>query len=385
MKILQVNNIVSHHQLPFAKELLKLVGEENYFLAALSRPNNERIANGWENKQNEDWILYPNESDSDMKKFEDLWSDADIVICGERLFKKMQKRLNNNKICFYMSERWWKPRVGRLRLISPKFLKMALDLKSISKSDYFNYLSIGPFASEDIKLLIDKNTKVWQWGYFTALPKVNKLSSVSYPDETELISILWVGRMLKWKKVDLLIKTLSQFQDEGKKFKLTLVGDGPERKNLENLALKSLDKSSFEFKDFIHFTKVPSLMAKNFIYVLPSSGYEGWGAVVNEAMSVGCAVITSDQTGAGASLIDSGINGFLFKSGSKSSLYRCLSQLFDHKDLIKEMSKAAKFTIESEWNPKEAAKRFYELSNSMLNDTETPRFTNGPLKKLSES
>lgn len=380
MRILQVNNIVSHHQLPFATELMQLVGKENFLYAALGRPDSERVRNGWITEYTEEWIIHPNESTYEFKKYEDFWMNADIVICAERLIERMQDRLDRGKICFYMSERWWKPPIGIARLIHPNFFKMSLAFKKLSKSECFHYLPIGPFAAKDMRLLIGTKSSKWSWGYLTELPESENLkNSKRFSDP---VSILWVGRMLKLKRVDLLIKALAGLQRGGKEFKLTLVGDGPERKNLEKLASKLLDNTFYEFKDFIPSTEVLALMSNFDVYVLPSNAYEGWGAVVNEAMSVGCAVIASDKTGAGATLIDSGTNGLLFKSGCYNSLYNALNEIFTNQELIDKFSKAGRHTIETEWNPKSAAEKIFELSNALLNNEKFIAPNSGLLSKI---
>ena len=378
MKILLVTNIVSHHQLPVAIELSKIVGEDNFLFAATSRPDKERLENGWSSEYGQSWIVHPNESENDSIIYEKFWQDADVVICGERLINRMQERVDNNKICFYMSERWWKPPVGMLRLFHPLYLKMFLEFKQLSKSKYFHYLPTGPFAAKDMALIAPMKGRVWQWGYFTEMPSVRR----DLAETTDnVVSILWVGRMLKWKRVDLLIKALAKLKNEGKKFKLTLVGNGSERKNLEKLAKKLLGTSFYEFKEFIPSDEVPFLMAQHDIYVLPSNAYEGWGAVVNEAMAVGCAVIASDKTGAGASLIEHGVNGLLFKSGSEDSLYDCLSQLVNNKKLINDFSVKSRLIIRENWTPAIAAERFVQLSLSLINNEPSANFK-GPLEAV---
>lgn len=379
MKILQVNNIVSHHQLPFARELAKLVGEGNFLFAALGRPDSERVKNGWLKNHSEDWIIYPNESLNELEMYEDFWQNADVVICGERLTDKMQKRLDQEKLCFYMSERWWKPPIGALRLLHPKFFKMTLNYKNLFKSKYFHYLSIGPFAARDMKILTRGKVPIWNWAYLTESPKLKENSRLKDPSQP--LTLLWVGRMLKWKKVDLLIETLGLLQDKGCDFKLTLIGDGPERKTLEKLASKLLVRHSYEFTDFIPSAEIPTLMSKYDVYIFPSNAYEGWGAVVNEAMSVGCTVIASDKTGAGATLIESGTNGLLFESGSKVSLYNALDQIFNDPTLLDKFGKEAKVTIESEWNPKVAAKKFFELATALLNEEQVMIVDTGLLSR----
>lgn len=360
MKVLQVTNIVSHHQLPFAKEVCKIVGKENFLFAAMSEVSEERLNNGWKSQFSESWIIHPNLDSESMRRFNDFWSEADIVLCGERLITKIQSRLDDKKICIYMSERWWKPPVGMLRLCSPAYLKMFFSFLRLTKSEYFHYFPIGPFADSDMRLVTSMNNRVWRWGYFTEKPKI--LPERSY----DVINILWIGRMLSWKRVDLLIEALGRLKNDGIEFRLTLVGDGKERGKLQKLAVNLLGNDYFQLLDFIPSTQVPQLMSQNDIYVLPSSGFEGWGAVINEAMWMGCAVVASNKTGAGASMINHGVNGYLFKSGSVSSLYEHLKKLISDRAHLKEVGDNAKLSIERSWSPSVAAERFVYLSNSLL-------------------
>ena len=380
MKILQVTNMVSHHQLPLAKELCKLVGEENFLFAAMGKLDQDRIKNGWKGEYIESWIIYPNESLEDYKKYNAFWEEADVVLCGERLITKMQERVDSGKLCFYMSERWFKPPLGMLRLFHPTYFKMLLSFKRLSTSDYFHYLPTGPFAAQDMALVAPMKGRVWQWGYFTEMPNVIRNFT---ENPTGVVSILWAGRMLKLKRVDLLVNALYHLKQEGKPFRLTLVGEGPERERLKKLADRLLGEEYYTLKDFVPSEEVPALMAKHDIYVLPSNAYEGWGAVINEAMSVGCAVIASDKTGAGASLIEHGINGLLFDSGSVTSLYECLSQLVGNRCLIKSLAFNSTVSITDKWQPSVVAEKFVALVSMLLDgDPDISDFT-GPLRLLS--
>lgn len=382
MKILQVTNIVSHHQLPLARELCKLVGEENFLFAATEDFDQDRLKNGWQGEYLEKWIIHPNNSIEEKEKFDKFWDEADVVLCGERLISNMQARVDSKKLCFYMSERWWKPPVGILRLFHPGYLKMVLNFRRLSKSPYFHYLPTGPFAAKDIALITSMSERVWRWGYFTEIP--NATRDISEVVSSKTVNVLWVGRMLKWKKVDLLIKVLARLKNEGKDFKLTLVGDGPERERLHRLADKMLGDKYYTIKDFIPAAKVPILMAKHEIYVLPSNAYEGWGAVINEAMSVGCAVVASDRTGAGAAMIEHGVNGMLFKSGSVYSLYECLNELINIKSLRDDLGMRARSTFIEHWNPRVVAQRFINLSSDLMNCREVVDCSHGPLSKINK-
>lgn len=380
MKILQVTNIVSHHQLPLARELCKLVGEDNFLFAATEAIDQDRLKNGWQGEYLEKWVVHPNNSIEEKEQFYRFWDEADVVLCGERLISKMQKRVDNKKLCFYMSERWWKPPVGMFRLCHPRYLKMFLSFRRLSKSPYFHYLPTGPFAAKDLSFLVPMPGRVWRWGYFTEMPSVTR--NASEVTDSKSVSILWVGRMLKLKNVDLLIKALARLKNEGKDFKLTLVGEGPERERLQKLADKLLGDQYYTIQGFIPAAEVPALMAEHDIYALPSNAYEGWGAVINEAMSVGCAVIASDKTGAGVAMIEHGVNGLLFKSGSEDALYDCLKELIINNNFSKELGFNARSTIINSWQPSVVAARFVELSSVLLSGGVSSFDFDGVLSKI---
>ena len=379
MKILHISNIVSHHQLPLARELALLMPSNEFLFAAMGKPDDERLKNGWKNEHAESWIIYPNDSLESKEKFNRFFDQADVILCGERLIDEMHARVAAKKLCFYMSERWFKPPLGVFRLLHPSYLLMCLKFNAISKSDYFHYLAIGRFAKRDFNLITSMQDRTWSWGYFTGIPPVKiEYEKISPP---KLIKILWVGRMLKWKCVDLLIKAVAKLINENYSIKLTLIGDGPERKKLEALANSILMQSSYSFCDFVPTDKVLPLMMQHHIYVLPSNGYEGWGAVINEAMSAGCAVISSDMTGVGSAIIENRKNGLLFKSGCAYDLYICIKNLLDDEDLFNKVRSNARFDIEKYWQPSVVAKRFIELSSSLIDNIPINGYLKGPLSR----
>lgn len=382
MKILQVTNIVSHHQLPLARELCRLVGAENFRFAAMQGTDQSRTENGWKSDYAESWIIRPSESSDDREEFEKFWEEADVVLCGERLINKMQERISQKKLVFYMSERWWKPPIGALRLLHPGFLRKFLKFRALSKSEYFHYLPTGPFAAKDLALFTSMEGRTWNWGYFTDAPNIKRHSSRVRQDE-EPLKVLWVGRMLSWKRVDLLIRAVARVNETGKRLNLALIGDGPERPKLEKLAAMLLDRDGYTIDGFIPATKVPHVMAEHDIYVLPSNSYEGWGAVVNEALAVGCAVIASDQTGGGLSLIEHGSNGLLFESESIDDLTRCLNLFSEDSELREKMAEQGREDILSLWSPSVVAYRFTSICDSLMSiNGRNLVYTKGPMKSV---
>ena len=375
MKVLQVTNTISPHQIPLARQIAEIVGVKNYRYVATESPTVERVKLGWNTDETEPWILRAGENETHCSQFEQWWDEADVVICGDRLFSRMQDRLVKGKLTFYMSERWWKPPIGMMRQLHPRFALMKARFMKIAKSPYFHYLPIGVFAAADMKRLTDFNSRIWQWGYFTEVPY--PLPTIDREDNS--LRILWAGRMLAWKRVDTLICAFSQLQQERRVATLTLVGLGQERVRLEKLAKKYLAVGSYRFLPQVPVQQVVELMKQHHIYVLPSNGYEGWGAVINEAMSTGCAVIASASTGAASTMIKHNENGLLFNNGNWRALAADLVLLSRNETMRRQLAGDGQRTITECWSPAIAAERFLTVTSSLLAGRPVATFVNGPM------
>ncbi len=102
-------------------------------------------------------------------------------------------------------------------------------------------------------------------------------------------------------------------------------------------------------------------MEKSDIYLVTSDRQEGWGAVVNEAMNSGCAVVANHMIGAVPFLIKHGKNGLIYQDGRKEALFRLTCQLLQDRDYCRRLGEAALDTITKEWNAENAAERLCGL------------------------
>jgi glycosyltransferase involved in cell wall biosynthesis len=75
-------------------------------------------------------------------------------------------------------------------------------------------------------------------------------------------------------------------------------------------------------------------------------GPEGWGLVINEAMSMGKPILTTDRAGAAPDLVKDGINGFVVRSGDVEALYSGLKSLLDGTHLREAMGKNSRRIFE---------------------------------------
>lgn len=107
--------------------------------------------------------------------------------------------------------------------------------------------------------------------------------------------VLYVGSLTNRKGVDILIRAFSKSKSACERG-LVLVGDGSERGRLERLAKElGIDKLT-KFVGSVSHDEVKSFMRQSSVLVLPSH-FDGWGFVVNEALSVRVPCIVSDRCG----------------------------------------------------------------------------------------
>ena len=115
------------------------------------------------------------------------------------------------------------------------------------------------------------------------------------------------------------------------------------------------------------------------IFLFTSDQNEGWGAVLNEAMNSGCAVIASNMVGPAPFLIRDGVNGLIYKYGDKDDLVRKMIYLLDDATRAKNLGREAYAAITKVWNAQTAANRLKELISCIeLRKLET-MYNCGPL------
>ncbi len=122
---------------------------------------------------------------------------------------------------------------------------------------------------------------------------------------------LYVGRLSPEKNIDGLLEAFAKYRSEGGQWDVVLVGDGPQRQELEQLSARLNVSGNVKFAGLKNTREITEYYAFASCFVLPSSR-EPWGLVVNEAMSAGLPVLVSDRCGCAEDLVGHGRNGFLF-------------------------------------------------------------------------
>ena len=140
------------------------------------------------------------------------------------------------------------------------------------------------------------------------------------PDEY----FLYVGRLSPEKNIAGLIEAYAEYRQGGGSQPLVLVGDGPQRAELEGLATRTGFGGDIRFEGLQGTAELPRYYAFATCFVLPSIR-EPWGLVANEAMASGLPVIISRRCGCAEDLVVEGENGLLFDPAEAGALSASLS------------------------------------------------------------
>ena len=115
---------------------------------------------------------------------------------------------------------------------------------------------------------------------------------------------------------------------------------------------------------------------------MTSDRQEGWGAVLNEAMNSGCAVVASHSAGSTHYLIKHKENGLIYTSGNIDDLYNKVKYLLNDPAEQKKLGASAYNTITDEWNAQTAAQRLVRLFKAVLDGEKSPDlYPSGPCSK----
>lgn len=370
MKAIFISNYFNHHQQPFSDAMFKET-EGQYIFLSTEPVEEERIKLGWQKDGFPDYVHYVNmKDDEETKKWGDIICDTDIVIAGTNYYRLLKKRLWRHKITFLYSERLYKSELRLLKLPIHTF-------RAFQQRECY-MLCASAYTAYDYSLSGCFRNRCYKWGYFPALRYYNDVKSfVENKNNDETISMLWVARFIDWKHPELPIRIAKQLKAEGVAFKLTMIGTGP----LEHPMRKLIHRYDLQKEIIIRGSMQPSQvrneMEKSSIFLMTSDRNEGWGAVLNESMNSGCAVICNKQAGSVPYLVNNKENGLIYSNNNFDELYECVKNLVTNRQFRVSMGINAYETIRNVWNAQTACQNIIHLVESLNHNLETTILT-GP-------
>jgi glycosyltransferase involved in cell wall biosynthesis len=171
------------------------------------------------------------------------------------------------------------------------------------------------------------------------------------------LRLLFVGRLAPVKGLRLFMEAMSNLLPRLPHLRLTIVGDGPDRKELEALALPLGD--SVQFLGYRSQSDVAALMKASDIIVLPSLA-EGVPVVLMEAMASAKPVIATQVAGV-SELVEDGVNGCLVPPGSVEALVDAVLRLAPDKEARRKMGENGRRKVIRDFDIEIEASRLMSL------------------------
>lgn len=376
MRVTFVSNYINHHQIPVSAVLYEK-WKEDYCFIQTEPMEEERIRMGW-NADTEE-LPFLKQYHKEPEQCRMLISESDVVIFGgtdEESY--IQERLASGKPVIRYSERQYKE--GQWKAISPRGLRK----KYLDHTRYRNapvyLLCAGAYVAHDFDIVKAYRGKRFKWGYFPAFESCSAEDLNSLRTVEGRVDILWAGRFLDWKHPEDALEVAKYLKEKRYDFRLRVAGGGEREAALKTYVKEHGLEEFVEFMGFCKPEEVRRLMKQSHIYLFTSDYKEGWGAVLNEAMNSGCAVVASHAIGAVPYLLEHNKNGLIYKSGNISELCQCAETLCKQKQYREQLGLAAYETIQKEWNPEIAANRLIALCEAVAAG-KAIFFNEGPLSE----
>jgi 1,4-alpha-glucan branching enzyme len=192
---------------------------------------------------------------------------------------------------------------------------------------------------------------------------VRKVEPLPIPRQKR--TILYLGRLVREKGVQYLIRALPGLIGAYPDLKLQIAGSGTYRRELEKL---TQDLGLTPWVDFIGFVNEElrnRLLTEATVAVFPSI-YEPFGIVALEAMSSGTPVIVA-HTGGLAEIVTDGVTGLCFTPRDVADLERCLRRTFDDATGVAQRNLAAQELVDRKYTWESVAKATAKVYRTSVN------------------
>jgi glycosyltransferase involved in cell wall biosynthesis len=161
-------------------------------------------------------------------------------------------------------------------------------------------------------------------------------------------TLLYLGRLKKYKRVDLVIRAFALLRQRGSGARLIIAGQGDRRPELESLAERLGVTDRVEFAGFVSEERKRELFRRSWVHVL-ASPKEGWGISNMEAAACGTGTVASDSPGLRDS-VRHGETGFLVPHGDVAALADRLQAVLDDPGLRDRLGAGARrFAMRFSW------------------------------------
>ncbi len=204
---------------------------------------------------------------------------------------------------------------------------------------------IGHFCTSQMMLYSDKT----YWDRFNIIRCGVNIEQFDFqPPARKARKMVYVGRLSAEKGVPILFSSLSDLKAKNYDFHLTLLGDGQDRKFLEEQVEQMGLQDYVEFGGFVDQDTIKSTLRNSDIFILPSFA-EGIPVALMEAMALGIPVIAT-YVGGVTELVVDGITGQVVSPSDSQGLGNAIAKYIDDEVFCKDIAQRARDKVVQEFN-----------------------------------
>lgn len=376
VEVTLISNCFNHHQAPFCEAMYGVPGVEFHFVA--TTPGTDRIAVGWRPPSDCPHVVRAYESEEQMARGRELANTSDVVIIGSAPDELIIPRLKAGKLTFKYSERFYKTGTPLKRL--PRDFAAAWLHHGRFQRYPLYMLCASAFTAADAARFGNYKDRCYKWGYFPEVKRHNTEALMQRKRHAVPV-ILWCGRLIDWKHPEQALAVAQRLKQDGYAFRMEIIGTGDMEESLCERITRQQLGDCVQLLGALPAETVREHMADANIFLFTSDRNEGWGAVLNESMNDGCAVIASHAIGSVPYLIRDGENGLVYRSGDADMLYEKLRGLLDDLARCEQLGRAAYRTMTETWNAEVAAERLLRLIAEIQRHGTCDLFADGPCSR----
>ena len=207
--------------------------------------------------------------------------------------------------------------------------------------------------------------KTYKWGYFLETNHYDIDQLIETKENNEKIKMVWAARFIEWKHPEVVVKLAKSLKAQNYKFKIQMLGTGKLEQKIKDKIKQENIEDVLEVVGQVPSDKVKDYMEQANIFLGTSDSNEGWGAVINEAMNAGCAIVANRRMGSVPFLIGDNGTGLMYEN--YDDFEAKVKQVMDNKELRDELSKNAYNYITTKWTGEMAAENIIRMFDCVIN------------------
>jgi len=171
--------------------------------------------------------------------------------------------------------------------------------------------------------------------------------------------IIYVGRLVFYKNLEVVLKAIPIIKQKIPKIKLVIVGDGPYKENLVSLIKKLGINENVDLKGYLNTQEKFQLISQSMVLVLPSL-CEGFGLVILEAFSKKRPVIVSNVRPM-SDIVQNNETGYVVDPHDEKAWAECIVKILQNPDVAKKMGEKGKNVLDTKYTQDSMYKKLEKM------------------------